>query len=189
MYHFVQYDKKKRVITGYLRSSSDELIPKPSSPDEEYVPVTDAEQAEQLSRMNPMTSRLGGEVSGGKVKLKLESLFHGEIKLTCDLPDGDGDGLPELPADGRSVARIKATLYGDDGKVVTSGASAIRFQVSRGSVSRREVKAAKGVAEVEVRSVAETVRIRVTASAAGFKSATLEIETIPEEEYQSLAGS
>ena len=188
MYHFVQYQKKSGEITGYFRSSSREMLPSPSSPEEENIEVTDPEQVALLSALGPRAGLLKGSVGRGKVEVHVEPFFRGRIKLTSDLSDRDGDGLPELPADGEAVAHVQASLYDDDDQVVTAS-TPIRFKVSRGSVSRREVKTTKGVAEVEVRSVTETVRIRITASAEGFKPGVLDVETIPEEEHKALAGS
>lgn len=187
MYDFVTFNKKTGEITGYFRYSTNELLPEPRSPDEENLEVIDAKEIELLRGMDPRTMRPRGKVNGGKVQtLNAESIFRGRIELSCDLPDRDGNGVPELPADGEAVTLIRATLLGASNEVLTKEAATIRFRVDRGLLSHRQVNTEKGVAEVGLRSVPETVHIRVIAAAEGFEQANLELEIIPVEEYIAL---
>ena len=95
------------------------------------------------------------------------------ITLSCDASDHDNDGIPDLPADGTSTTKITAKLD-DDAKVD------VTFRTTRGSLSKRTVRTtAKGQATVELRAATETVAVIVTATAPGYRPATLHLEFIP----------
>lgn len=95
------------------------------------------------------------------------------LALTCDAKDTDGDGVPDVPADGKSSTQITARVPGGAGVEVT-------FRTTRGSLGKRAVQAAAdGTAVVHLRVPTETVLIAVTANAPGHRPATLEIECIP----------
>ncbi len=186
MYYFVTRNKKTGEITGYFKASSKRFVPAQPTPDEENIEVTDEQHIKLLNEFNPMKSQLRGTVDAKLgLKLSAEPAYQGQIELSCDLPDRDGDGLPELPADGKSVARIKATLVGPKGKVLVDRDIPVRFQVNRGMLSRMQVNAEKGAAEVELRSIPETVRIRVTATAEGFERGLLDLQLVPPGEYEA----
>jgi hypothetical protein len=94
------------------------------------------------------------------------------ITLSCDASDHDNDGIPDLPADGTSTTKITARLDSDAEVDVT-------FRTTRGSLSKRTVTTAKGQATVELRAATETVAVIVTATAAGYRPAKLQLEFIP----------
>ncbi len=94
------------------------------------------------------------------------------ITLSSDASDHDNDGIPDLPADGTSTTKITAKLD-DDAKVD------VTFRTTRGSLSQRTVTTAKSQATVELRAATETVAVLVTATAPGYRPATLQMEFIP----------
>ncbi|QUQ64772.1 Ig-like domain-containing protein [Kutzneria sp. CA-103260] len=88
--------------------------------------------------------------------------------------DNDGDGRPELLADGRSVATITATLAEPRAGVEVS------FEVNRGLLSHKTaITDETGAATVRVRSIAETVLLRITANADGHRATELRLELVP----------
>jgi hypothetical protein len=92
--------------------------------------------------------------------------------LSTDAKDSDGDGVPDMPADGTSVAHITVTTADNSNTQVT-------FRTTRGSLSQRTVATADGKAVVELRAPSETVAAGVTATATGYRPATLTMEFIP----------
>jgi hypothetical protein len=96
------------------------------------------------------------------------------VRLSCDLPDADGDGRPELLADGQSVATITATLAEPKAGVEVS------FDVNRGLLSHKTATTDEtGSATVRLRSIAETVLVRVTANAEDHRATELRLELVP----------
>jgi hypothetical protein len=94
------------------------------------------------------------------------------LLLTSDAADTDGDGTPDLPADGAAVAHVTAKT-GD-------GADAdVMFQTTRGSLKERTVRTTHGSATVELRAATETVAVVVTATATGYRPGRLNLEFIP----------
>jgi hypothetical protein len=94
------------------------------------------------------------------------------IALSCDAADHDNDGIPDLPADGNATTTITARL----------GAGAdvdVTFRTTRGALSKRTVHTTNGQATVELRAATETVTATVTATAPGYRPATLQLEFIP----------
>lgn len=101
-----------------------------------------------------------------------------KIELTTMAKDTDGDGLPELPADGRSKTSITATLYGAAGNLIQEPIE-VRFRTSAGALSQRHVTTEHGRATVQLTASRETVMANVRASAEGFESSILDLEFIP----------
>lgn len=94
------------------------------------------------------------------------------LSLQSDAPDTDNDGVPDLPADGKSVAHVNvSTSDGTDTEVT--------FRTSRGSLNLRSAKTAAGKATVEIRSATETVPAIITATATGYRPAKLTLEFTP----------
>lgn len=94
------------------------------------------------------------------------------LLIHCDASDTDGDGVPDIPADGKSQTKITVTT-------ADKSDSEITFRTTRGSLTKRTVQTASGVAEVDLRSATETVGLTVTASSKGYRPATLNIEFVP----------
>ncbi|MCE7989153.1 MAG: hypothetical protein DYG89_48990 [Caldilinea sp. CFX5] len=100
------------------------------------------------------------------------------IKLTTDAPDTDGDGLPEVVADGQSKATITAELRDIHGKVVPQTIP-FTFRTTGGALSSRKVTAIAGRALVELTAALETVSVTVRATAEGAEEGSLVLEFIP----------
>lgn len=94
------------------------------------------------------------------------------LSLSCDAADNDGDGIPDIPADGSSVANVTAKT--SDGADVE-----VTFRTTRGSLGERTVHTAKGLAAVSLRAAVETVAAIVTATAPGYRPARLNLEFLP----------
>ena len=104
--------------------------------------------------------------------------FPAKLSLTTDALDTDGDGLPELPADGRSQGTVFATIKAADGTVPRESV-ALLFKTTGGTLSARTVETAEGKAAVKLTSSTETVSAIVTASAEGVETGSLTFEFIP----------
>jgi hypothetical protein len=102
------------------------------------------------------------------------------LALTCDAADSDGDGIPDLPAEGSSVAHVTA-------KTSDGGDVDVTFRTTRGSLGRRSVHTAQGSAVVELRAATETVAAVVNATAQGYRPGKLHLEFVPV--HASAAGS
>jgi hypothetical protein len=94
------------------------------------------------------------------------------LLVTCDARDTDNDGIPDLPADGKSVSVITAKTSDGDNATVT-------FRTTRGTLAQRSAPTAGGTATVELRSAIETVSLTVTASAPGYRTGRLNMEFVP----------
>jgi len=188
MHHFLRYNSKTGKILGTFRSSSNQLLPKPLEPDEKHLEITDKKYLDLLAARDPRATRLVGDVESGSIRsLKVESLFRGRIVIISTLQDLDGDGLPELPADGKSVARLEARLTNLHGEVLKEDGVKVHFTLTRGVLSLREVTTKGGIAQFEVGAATETVQSRITAQADGFESASITMEFIPPLEFSELS--
>lgn len=186
MRYYVTYDKKNGSVTGYLTSTA-HITPVPRGVEEDIVEVTTDDEIKALSSFEPYQQRLNGRVESGVLsRLVLEPAFRGSVALSCDQPDLDGDGVAELPADGKSEAKITASLVDGDGKPLRAEGIKIDFRVTRGKLSTRQQAVKESGAEVRLRSADETTRARITAKAEGFREAGLLIEFIPPEEHREL---
>ncbi len=187
MYYFVTYIKKTGVITGFFRQSTKEFLPEPPSSEEDYVEITGPSYIKALENMDPRQERIEGNVKRKKIQdFKITPRFQGRIELTTEAVDRDGDGLPELPADGKSATRVKAHIKDLRGRACKKETVAVRFQVSRGAIAQRMVESRSGVAEVAFTAAAETTEAQVMAFADGYEGDALIFEFIPVEEYRML---
>jgi hypothetical protein len=94
------------------------------------------------------------------------------LLVTCDAHDTDNDGVPDLPADGKSVSVITA-------KTSDGGNATVTFRTTRGTLAQRTAGTAGGTATVELRSAIETVSLTVTVSAPGYRTGRLDMEFVP----------
>jgi hypothetical protein len=121
------------------------------------------------------------EVAGSPAKPTLvqkQPVTAPKIVLNTSAKDDDGDGIPELPADGKSKAEITATLYDALGEVVDEQVE-VTFRTSAGVLFARWVNTKKGEAKVALTASNETVMASVSASAEGFEPASIEFEFLP----------
>src|SRR5262245_43000063 len=113
MHYFIKYNRKSGDVFAYFISSTNTITYIPRFPGEAAIEVTTDDEIKVLDSFDPMADRLKGRVDGGVVqRLRAEPIHSGHILLECDQSDLDGDGLPELAADGTSIARITAKIVG-----------------------------------------------------------------------------
>lgn len=188
MHHFVAYDRTGKV-TRYFTTSTNEFLPKPLSRGEKFLEITDENQIETLAETRSGMARMTGTVKRGRLEaIELEPRFVGTIKLAIDAEDVDGDGVIELPADGTTAVTIRATARDTDGRVA-KGDLTVRFQVTCGALSRRDVQARKGVAEVHLTSSVDTTQCTVSAASNRYEPAVAVLNFIAPEEYRELKAS
>jgi len=101
------------------------------------------------------------------------------IELTTSAKDTDSDGLPEIPANGKSKATITATIKDAEGNVLTHVKKPVTFRTTRGILSARNVSLTGGKANVTLTSILETVTATVTATAEECRPARINIEFLP----------
>lgn len=101
-----------------------------------------------------------------------------KIELSTDAEDSDGDGMPELKADGKSTARIDIQLM--DGIKPAKKEADLKVSTTGGRLSARMIRTNKsGKASVELQSISETITITVTVSGEGLHTERLTFELMP----------
>ena len=100
------------------------------------------------------------------------------IDLSIDAPDHDGDGIPEMKADGKSIVTITASIRDDEGKIVTSAKNDVHFLTTGGVLSDRIVKCKNGVAKTTLQSVKETLTPTITAFTDGVRTGKMQVEFV-----------
>ena len=97
------------------------------------------------------------------------------IELSTDAKDQDGDGIPEIRADGTAQATITASIRDVNGRLLTSASNLVRFETTGGRLSDRNVKCKKGVGKTTLQSVKETLTPVITAYSDGCKLGQIKI--------------
>jgi hypothetical protein len=100
------------------------------------------------------------------------------LTLSSTATDDDGDGIPELRANGKDNTTITVDASLPDGKPVVDPVS-ITFRTTAGRLSARVVDLEDGKATVQLTAGRETVAVTVTAQAPGFADALLQLEFVP----------
>lgn len=187
MHYFVLYNEKDEDIVGYAKSLENDQVPFLGDENVKAIEITDETQIQAIANMNLRTETIRGTVSQAKVEqLEVISRFEGRLVLSIDLEDCDGDGLPELPADGATKAEITASLVDLDGNSLEKDNVAIKFRITRGTLDHREVITQKGRGQVTLTSSVETTNCLLIASADGYERAELRLEFIPPNEFKEL---
>jgi hypothetical protein len=114
-----------------------------------------------------------GEVTGIERKP-----IPGKISLTTDAKDTDGDGLPELKADGTSKARINIEIHNAKGDLVKKS-TALRVSTTGGRLSARRITTKTGTASVDLTSTLDTVTLTVSVEADDMETQQLIFELMP----------
>ncbi|MGB8698137.1 MAG: Ig-like domain-containing protein [Thermosynechococcaceae cyanobacterium] len=114
-----------------------------------------------------------GAVVGVERKPKRPKLF-----LSTDALDTDGDGLPELAADGQSQATLTAQIRNTKGDRL-SGDWVLDFRTTGGTLSARRVAAPQGQATVTLTASVKTISVTVTVAAEGVESCSMSFEFMP----------
>jgi hypothetical protein len=108
------------------------------------------------------------------------------LLLVSSAEDNDGDGFPELPADGKSQTTIGVFLRNSKGQPVLDPVE-VHFRTSAGALSHRKVIARGGKADIKLTASQDTVMANVRVSAKGFEAAELTFEFLPPSEVQPSA--
>ena len=186
MHHFVTYTRETGEVTGYFIVSDPQYVPNALNPQEASVEVTDDHHLELLESVREGRTLAHGRVREGKIaELTAELPYRGKLVLTTDARDRDGDGIPELPADGKATARIQVAAQNPQGGTLVDPL-VVSFRATRGALSHRNAKTRDGLAEVKLRTANETTICEVIASVSRFESKPLLLEFIPVEEYDQL---
>jgi hypothetical protein len=102
----------------------------------------------------------------------------GTLKLSSTAKDNDGDGIPELRANGKDSTTVTVDASLADGKPVPDPVP-VTFRTTAGRLSARVVDLEEGKATVQLTAGRETVAVTVIASARGFADARLDLEFVP----------
>lgn len=105
------------------------------------------------------------------------------LLLVSSAEDTDGDGFPELPADGKSQATIGVFLRDRNGQPVLDPVE-VHFRTSAGALSHRKVIARGGKAGIKLTASRDTVMANLRVTAKGFEPAELTFEFLPPSEVQ-----
>ncbi len=100
------------------------------------------------------------------------------LSLETQARDADGDGIAEIPADGKTKSEMTVTLAIEEDST-PSQPIRIRIRTTAGTLSHREVVTKEGKASFTLTSSLETVTAHVSASTEGFQPAMLELEFTP----------
>lgn len=181
----VIYDRKSREIVGVSMVAQDNsgLIRKPSlknvlrseklDPNFMEFEVEDDETiANEIYKYE-----LEFSSSGVPKKLLRKSILP-YIDLSIDARDHDGDGIPEMKADGKSRVTITASIRDDEGGIVTNAKNEIHFLTTGGVLSDRTVKCKNGVAKTTLQSVKETLTPTITAFSEGIRTGEIKVEFV-----------
>jgi hypothetical protein len=171
----VVYDKNTHAIIGHCSQVFDsgkwreptveELYP---NRDRSNLAVAYMPDDARFVGYGPTNWRIRKDENGAVLGVERLPALH----LSCDAKDTDEDGIPDIPADGSSLAAITATTADGSDTEIT-------FRTSRGALSTRKAQTKKGSAKVEIRAGSETVTATITAEAKGYRPATLQLEMLP----------
>jgi hypothetical protein len=101
-----------------------------------------------------------------------------QIELTTTAIDADGDGMPELVADGQSKATITIEIKAADGQLIQEEVP-LSLSTTAGALSARRIATVNGRATVEFTSSVETVTATVTVVSDRVQSAAITFEFMP----------
>ena len=181
----VIYNRKTREIVGISMISQDNsgLTPKQSMKNilrtgsvdvnlMEFSIPDDEAVANEIYRYELKFSSSGAP----KELVKKSTLPH--IELIVDAPDKDGDGIPEMKADGKSIVTITANIRDEEGKLITSAKNDIHFLTTGGVLIDRVVRCKGGVAKTSLQSVKETLTPTITAFSDGVIKGQMQVEFV-----------
>ncbi len=101
-----------------------------------------------------------------------------KLILSTDAKDTDGDGMPELPADGESKATINIDIKNAKGNLIKEETTLL-ISTTGGALSDRRITTKTGKAKLTLTASRETVTVTVTAAAEGMADASLTFELMP----------
>jgi len=101
-----------------------------------------------------------------------------KIILSTNAKDTDGDGLPELKADGKSKATIEIEIRNPKDELLKKAVD-LRINTTGGRLSARRLSTKNGKASVDLTSTLDTVTITVSVEADEMETQTLTFELMP----------
>jgi hypothetical protein len=101
-----------------------------------------------------------------------------KIILSTNAKDTDGDGLPELKADGKSKATINIEIRDNNGEPVKKEVN-LRINTTNGRLSVRRLTTQTGTASVDLTSNMDTVKVTVSVEADEMETQQLTFELMP----------
>lgn len=101
------------------------------------------------------------------------------IIMTTTAEDTDGDGMPELPADGTTEADIHLAIQDGDGNTYEEPMT-VKISTSGGSLSARIMTVEDGQAIIKLRSSRDTITAKVSVEAEGVEGDSITFEFMPE---------
>lgn len=184
MYYFLTYNKETGDVKSLSKVSSREAMTDPLNTNEENIEVVEDKYIEIVEDFDWREFRLKGKVKNDKiVNLKSEKIYQGKILLSTDAKDQDGDGKPELPADGKWSAKLFVTIVDNNDKPIKNKIVKVDFKTALGSLSKRSVETKNGLAEVELISSKDTAESRIIATSVGYRTSVMILEFIPSTEF------
>ncbi|WP_455392321.1 Ig-like domain-containing protein [[Eubacterium] cellulosolvens] len=181
----VIYDRKTREIIGVSMISQDNsgLTGKPSMKNiiraENINPnLMDFYVEDDITIANEIFKYELKFSSSGEPKQLVKKPHLPYVDLSIDARDHDGDGIPEMKADGRSKVTITASIRDEEGKIVTNASNEIHFLTTGGVLSDRTVKCKNGVAKTTLQSVKETLTPTITAFSEGIREGEIKVEFV-----------
>jgi len=101
-----------------------------------------------------------------------------KITLSTNAKDTDGDGLPEVKADGKSKATIDIEIRDTKGELVKKAID-LRINTTSGRLSVRRMTTKTGTASVDLTSTLDTVTVTVSVEADEMETQQLTFELMP----------
>jgi len=179
------YDRKSREIIGVSMVSQDNsgLTAKPTMKnvlrkDSGSTNLMEFEVDDNATIANEIYKYELKFSSSGEPKDLVRKPILPYIELSIDARDHDGDGIPEMKADGKSKVTITASVRDEEGKVVTNASNLIHFLTTGGVLSDRTVKCKNGVAKTTLQSVKETLTPTITAFSDGIREGEIKVEFV-----------
>jgi hypothetical protein len=181
----IVYDRKTREIIGVSMVSQD-TSGLASSQSMKNVMRTDAINPNLMEYILADDETTANEIykyeikfsSSGEPKELVRKESLPIIELSIDAPDHDGDGIPEMKADGKDVVTITASIRDEEGKIVTSARNDVHFLTTGGILSDRVVRCKNGVAKTTLQSVKETLTPTITAFTDGVQTGKIQVEFV-----------
>jgi len=101
-----------------------------------------------------------------------------KITLSTKAKDTDGDGLPELNADGKSKATIDIDIRNTKGELHKKTVN-LRLRTTGGRLSARRITTKNGTASVDLTAGMDTVTVTVSVEADEMETQQLTFELMP----------
>lgn len=166
----IVYDRKTREIVGVSMVSQD-TSGLASSQSFKNIMRTDKINPNLMEFIVPDDEGVANQIYKYEIKfshsgepkelVRKETLPY--IDLSIDAPDHDGDGIPEMKADGKDRVTITASIRDEEGKIITNAKNDVHFLTTGGVLSDRVVRCKNGVAKTTLQSVKETLTPTITA--------------------------